>query len=122
VGGEGSRVTRLGHAELTREPGVDFRAPAPLGLPLLELRDLGLQLLDAVAAVLADRPTDRLALGGERTLRVRTLAHACRPTLDLGVEDRKSTRLNSSHVKISYAVFCLKKQKYSRLKVGRGRG
>src|SRR5690606_39490356 len=27
----------------------------------------------------------------------------------LGAEDRKSTRLNSSHVKISYAVFCLKK-------------
>src|SRR5690606_40714520 len=28
----------------------------------------------------------------------------------LGAEDRKSTRLNSSHVKISYAVFCLKKK------------
>src|SRR5690606_39623678 len=28
-----------------------------------------------------------------------------------GVLDRKSTRLNSSHVKISYAVFCLKKKK-----------
>src|SRR5690606_41547395 len=28
--------------------------------------------------------------------------------------DRKSTRLNSSHVKISYAVFCLKKKKYSK--------
>src|SRR5690606_41096063 len=27
------------------------------------------------------------------------------------VADRKSTRLNSSHVKISYAVFCLKKKK-----------
>src|SRR5690349_23699612 len=27
-------------------------------------------------------------------------------------EDRKSTRLNSSHVEISYAVFCLKKKKY----------
>src|SRR5690625_5814320 len=27
-------------------------------------------------------------------------------------EDRKSTRLNSSHVAISYAVFCLKKQKH----------
>src|SRR5690606_35743710 len=27
------------------------------------------------------------------------------------LEDRKSTRLNSSHVKISYAVFCLKKKK-----------
>src|SRR5207253_5367332 len=28
--------------------------------------------------------------------------------------DRKSTRLNSSHVAISYAVFCLKKKKYKR--------
>src|SRR6266496_4623545 len=28
-----------------------------------------------------------------------------------GPEDRKSTRLNSSHVEISYAVFCLKKKK-----------
>src|SRR5690606_41737839 len=29
----------------------------------------------------------------------------------LDAQDRKSTRLNSSHVKISYAVFCLKKKK-----------
>src|SRR2546430_8261116 len=29
----------------------------------------------------------------------------------LGFEDRKSTRLNSSHSQISYAVFCLKKKK-----------
>src|SRR5690606_39809836 len=29
-------------------------------------------------------------------------------------EDRKSTRLNSSHVKISYAVFCLKKKNYNK--------
>src|SRR6266853_964809 len=28
---------------------------------------------------------------------------------DLALEDRKSTRLNSSHSQISYAVFCLKK-------------
>src|SRR3712207_8734117 len=31
--------------------------------------------------------------------------------IDLG-RDRKSTRLNSSHANISYAVFCLKKKKY----------
>src|SRR3989442_10197930 len=32
--------------------------------------------------------------------------------VDRGLEgDRKSTRLNSSHVRISYAVFCLKKKK-----------
>src|SRR5690554_7300712 len=31
--------------------------------------------------------------------------------IDLPLRDRKSTRLNSSHVRISYAVFCLKKKK-----------
>ena len=31
-------------------------------------------------------------------------------THKLAREDRKSTRLNSSHVEISYAVFCLKKK------------
>src|SRR5699024_12656605 len=31
-----------------------------------------------------------------------------------GRADRKSTRLNSSHVSISYAVFCLKKKKHTR--------
>src|SRR3712207_7335705 len=31
-----------------------------------------------------------------------------------GEEDRKSTRLNSSHANISYAVFCLKKKKKNR--------
>src|SRR2546427_2356675 len=30
---------------------------------------------------------------------------------ELGIGDRKSTRLNSSHSQISYAVFCLKKKK-----------
>src|SRR3712207_7908750 len=33
----------------------------------------------------------------------------------LDVKDRKSTRLNSSHANISYAVFCLKKKKKERL-------
>src|SRR3989442_9523289 len=38
----------------------------------------------------------------------------------IGVRDRKSTRLNSSHVRISYAVFCLKKKK-ERIDQVRGR-
>src|SRR5687768_17753322 len=43
---------------------------------------------------------------------------AGRPDGDLGVplgpsEDRKSTRLNSSHGYISYAVFCLKKKNWA---------
>src|SRR5256885_5404467 len=34
-----------------------------------------------------------------------------RASLSAGSRDRKSTRLNSSHLVISYAVFCLKKKK-----------
>src|SRR5207249_11189667 len=54
----------------------------------------------------------------------RTAERMCIPTLDpemvlkswttlvdVDQRDRKSTRLNSSHVSISYAVFCLKKKK-----------
>src|SRR5439155_3576948 len=51
--------------------------------------------LELVAGV-RQRDIDRVAVG--QTVRLR-------------VEDRKSTRLNSSHVAISYAVFCLKKKK-----------
>src|SRR5260221_7514722 len=38
---------------------------------------------------------------------------------DVEVGDRKSTRLNSSHTVISYAVFCLKKKKTTSAKISR---
>src|SRR3712207_9204023 len=40
-------------------------------------------------------------------------ADSPKPSARLGTTDRKSTRLNSSHANISYAVFCLKKKKSS---------
>src|SRR5690606_42046821 len=47
---------------------------------------------------------------GTRKHQLRRLAPWCGAEIgDLQAADRKSTRLNSSHVKISYAVFCLKK-------------
>src|SRR5690349_22654095 len=47
-------------------------------------------------------------------------AYELRPSFSLGkcrlrAQDRKSTRLNSSHVEISYAVFCLKKKSHHAL-------
>src|SRR5699024_11408837 len=39
------------------------------------------------------------------------------PAMDNSKTDRKSTRLNSSHVSISYAVFCLKKKNEERSKL-----
>src|SRR2546421_9479878 len=41
------------------------------------------------------------------------LAAAVVGQIGLALEDRKSTRLNSSHDQISYAVFCLKKKKHN---------
>src|SRR2546421_7069149 len=43
----------------------------------------------------------------------RDLGHRLRAAA--GVQDRKSTRLNSSHDQISYAVFCLKKKNSVRI-------
>src|SRR6266498_5313849 len=58
------------------------------------------------------------AAGGRVRALVRPAAHRPGPARRVRVRparavrrDRKSTRLNSSHVRISYAVFCLKKKK-----------
>src|SRR5258707_5027968 len=53
---------------------------------------------EVVVAVVGD-----MGIAVERDVRDRELAR--------GEIDRKSTRLNSSHANISYAVFCLKKKK-----------
>src|SRR5690606_39509299 len=73
----------VGRANLDGEVGEDGVAAPDEGAPQLD----GV----AVAADPAVEVGDRRRRAGEL--------------------DRKSTRLNSSHVKISYAVFCLKKKK-----------
>src|SRR5690349_23843420 len=52
------------------------------------------------------------------TVRVAT-AECCVVCSEPIMTDRKSTRLNSSHVEISYAVFCLKKKKKNKLQTER---
>src|SRR5690606_39277571 len=65
-----------------------------------------------------DRRTKRL-VGRLRPGEIAVIDHvdldrvAAEALVAAGVADRKSTRLNSSHVKISYAVFCLKKKNNS---------
>src|SRR5437870_6676993 len=49
-------------------------------------------------------------VGVDAPVRRRAGAYGCREVLCRFRLDRKSTRLNSSHVAISYAVFCLKKK------------
>src|SRR5699024_11515877 len=67
---------------------------------------------DALAAELEVQQdtVERLrAHDGELEGRIQTLDSMLNSAFQLA--DRKSTRLNSSHVSISYAVFCLKKKK-----------
>src|SRR2546430_12477554 len=52
-----------------------------------------------------------VAAGGRREQVRRHLARDREVVLERRAQDRKSTRLNSSHSQISYAVFCLKKKK-----------
>src|SRR5688572_31730519 len=60
-------------------------------------------------------PTPVLAPGTEFSIEARVITEGLEqyPTkseLKMKMKDRKSTRLNSSHSQISYAVFCLKKK------------
>src|SRR5688572_31188719 len=51
-------------------------------------------------------------LAEQRLLFFGAAGYGCHPDV---IPDRKSTRLNSSHSQISYAVFCLKKKKKTKL-------
>src|SRR3712207_8508646 len=61
----------------------------------------------------AQREAERARREAERAIERAQLetARDWRETVRYRWEDRKSTRLNSSHANISYAVFCLKKKK-----------
>src|SRR5690554_7420036 len=83
---------------------------------------LSMTPLPALPAASVDTPVDRRQLehlllqdcGSCHGLRLTGgLGPAITPEALAGKPDRKSTRLNSSHVRISYAVFCLKKKKNS---------
>src|SRR5256885_9862972 len=54
---------------------------------------------------------DALPISASPGWRSNSHLHHRRNTCCWGCRDRKSTRLNSSHLVISYAVFCLKKKK-----------
>src|SRR5690606_41910778 len=73
--------------------------PALHSLPTRRSSDLGIDTLQKLSTY-----TEK------EILKIHGIGRASIPTMrKLLEEDRKSTRLNSSHVKISYAVFCLKK-------------
>src|SRR5690606_41364587 len=103
-----------------------FPAPASPEIYTLSLHDalpiwcsalrLALAESDAIAAGAGwCTSTVHRAVWGSRVPRnARTLHDAAQPSHRSGrtAQDRKSTRLNSSHVKNSYAGFCLNKQNY----------
>src|SRR3712207_7984303 len=89
-------------------PVTPPRQPDTIEDPLTAVRRSGARRLLAQAieaeaeAFLAEMKGARLPDGRERLVR-----HGHGPERQV---DRKSTRLNSSHANISYAVFCLKKK------------
>src|SRR5688572_32625395 len=98
------------HAALGVGAGLDEILGAPVGT------GRGAADLDRLAAALlggeAEGALDLVRiLDGTQLLGLLDLGDLQVRCLHLELEDRKSTRLNSSHSQISYAVFCLKKKK-----------
>src|SRR5207247_7975487 len=108
---------RLGHSSLSAPPSTAssrpqsprfpyttlFRSQGPFGLRVGELRlgssaDIGLELVvEGITGAIPNVTDDSRRARRESSV-------------TFGMADRKSTRLNSSHEWISYAVFCLKKK------------
>src|SRR5437870_11062851 len=87
-----------------------FDLPAPTGISTLSLHDALLISSARRIPKSAARPSPSWPSGAGRPPR----SSPPSPTAwapARAARDRKSTRLNSSHVAISYAVFCLKKKK-----------
>src|SRR2546428_10412800 len=90
-----------------------FNDPAPpeiYPLPLHDALPISMQIVDAVDRLIVEAHDEiaRLQAGGDGGS---APLHGFHPH-GMGILiDRKSTRLNSSHDQISYAVFCLKKKK-----------
>src|SRR5438876_8754862 len=87
------------------------RSPTPTLFPYTTLfRSRSRRMIETVAAYLADRRVplvvDPVMVASSGAALLQDDAVEALVTLD-----RKSTRLNSSHPSISYAVFCLKKKK-----------
>src|SRR5205814_9236077 len=85
---------------------ISTRAPIPFGAPIL-WPEMVRRVQPTSASETGSFPNAWTASEWKQTLASRHRA-ASRAT---GWTDRKSTRLNSSHLGISYAVFCLKKKK-----------
>src|SRR5690625_6514282 len=89
--------------------------PGELLLGFRELPGVALAVIAQIMVISSSKIRQRVALVvAQHHLRLIRLDHTAYqlqrlPNLGAPVEDRKSTRLNSSHVAISYAVFCLKK-------------
>src|SRR3712207_7119570 len=73
---------------------------------LFRSEDVALRIGIHAVAGIGDAEADEAA-----DLRAAMRAHEGLIEIDVARLDRKSTRLNSSHANISYAVFCLKKKK-----------
>src|SRR5438876_1293471 len=83
--------------------------------PRLSARDGDGSLKDKAAIKKGIRQRDRIRMDGRNDVGPRSeilsMANVGGETAAETDRDRKSTRLNSSHPSISYAVFCLKKKK-----------
>src|SRR5699024_11259025 len=74
------------------------------------VKTTGLVALAGFGALQRRRLGDRLRFRHLAATEGLVMAVVIGASIALGRTDRKSTRLNSSHVSISYAVFCLKKK------------
>src|SRR4051794_25220956 len=108
LGRRDKELSQLDRSLAGREKSVEKREGE-----LERLLDEERTKLEQIAGLTAQQAKDELVRVMEDDAKIEA-AHIVKRIEDEAREDRKSTRLNSSHPSISYAVFCLKKKKQNR--------
>src|SRR3712207_8802346 len=96
------RSTLFPYTTLFRSQGTPNKRRYRMRVRAEAAAETGRRILEAVIELHRERFFDQVSL--------EDIAERAGVTVQTVIRDRKSTRLNSSHANISYAVFCLKKK------------
>src|SRR5438552_14805826 len=112
-GGEGMRYIQRGFVSPPRRGGDKTKSTMPRRIAIVE-DDAAIRANYADALRKHGYEVSAFGARGEAMAAFRSRFPDL-AVIDIGLGDRKSTRLNSSHQIISYAVFCLKKKKKKKI-------
>src|SRR5690242_19138608 len=106
-----ARGATVAHADDIEHGLIALRSGQGADLLMMDVKLDIARMIESLEQERINVPVVACGIGANADAAVRAIKAGAKEYIPLPPEDRKSTRLNSSHMSISYAVFCLKKKK-----------